>query len=169
MTKIYHYFVEGECEKKFINELKVPKTDLILPGKVEVLNVVCEKISRQRLMVLNPKTNIILVYDIDVENTEILDYNLELLREFKFKNIYHIQSIHNFEEELVYATSLKTIHEMYQTVSIDEFKSKFIHQNNLFSKLKKMNYDNSKMWSRVNDEKPFSKYSRKKDLTIIKK
>ena len=101
MTKIYHYFVEGECEKKFINELKVPKTDLILPGKVEVLNVVCEKISRQRLMVLNPKTNIILVYDIDVENTEILDYNLELLREFKFKNIYHIQSIHNFEEELV--------------------------------------------------------------------
>ena len=58
---------------------------------------------------------------------------------------------------------------MYQTVSIDEFKSKFIHQNNLFSKLKKMNYDNSKMWSRVNDEKPFSKYSRKKDLTIIKK
>lgn len=169
MTKIFHYFVEGECEEKLINELKVPKANLILPGKVEVLNVVNEKISKQRLMVLNPKTNIILIYDIDVGNTEILDYNIEMLRKYNFKNIYHIQSINNFEDELVYATSLKSINEMYNTVSIDEFKTKFIHQNDLFSKLKRIKYDNSKMWSRVNNKKPFKKYSHKEDLTIIKK
>lgn len=40
---------------------------MVIPGKVEVLNVVGDKISKQRLMVLNPKTNIILVYDVDVE------------------------------------------------------------------------------------------------------
>ena len=169
MSKLFHYFVEGECEKKLINELKVPKADLFLPGKVEVLNVVREKISKQRLMVLNPKTNIILIYDIDVENTEILSYNLEMLKKYNFKNVYQIQSINNFEDELVYATSLKKINEMYNTVSVDEFKTKFIHQNDLLSKLKKINYDNSKMWSRVNNKDPFNKYSCKEDLTIIKK
>ena len=87
MAKIFHYFVEGECEEKLINELKVPKADIILPGKVEVLNVVQDKISNQRLMVLNPKTNIILVYDIDVEQTEILKYNINLLKKHNFKNI----------------------------------------------------------------------------------
>ena len=169
MSKLFHYFVEGECEKKLINELKVPKADLFLSGKVEVLNVVREKISKQRLMVLTPKTNIILIYDIDVENTEILSYNLEMLKKYNFKNVYHIQSINNFEDELVYATSLKKINEMYNTVSVDEFKTKFIHQNDLLSKLKKINYDNSKMWSRVNNKDPFNKYSCKEDLTIIKK
>ncbi len=142
---------------------------MILPGKVEVLNVVQDKISNQRLMVLNPKTNIILVYDIDVEQTEILKYNINLLKKHNFKNIYHIQSINNFEDELVYATSLKRINDMYHTVSVDEFKTKFVHQNDLLSKLKRINYDNSKMWSRVNTKEPFGVYSKKEDLTIIKK
>ncbi len=167
MAKIYHYFVEGECEKKLIDEFKIPKVNLILPGKVDVLNVVYEKISNQRLMALNPKTNIILIYDIDVESTDILNYNIEMLKKY-FKNIYHIQSINNFEDELVYSTSLKKINDMYNTTSVDEFKTKFIHQNDLFSKLKKINYNNSKMWSRVNKKEPFNKYSRKVDLTIIK-
>ncbi len=169
MTKNFQYFVEGECEKKLINELKVPKNDLLLPGKVEVLNVVCEKISKQRLMVLKPNTNIILIYDVDVANTEILNYNIKMLKKYKFKNIYHIQSINNFEDELVYATSLKCINEMYNTVSTNEFKTRFIHQNNLISKLNSINYDNSKMWSRVNNKKPFNEYSHAEDLTIIKK
>ena len=169
MAKIYHYFVEGECEEKLINVLKVPKANMILPGKVEVLNVVKEKISNQRLMVLNPKTNIILVYDIDIEQTEILKYNINLLKKHNFKNIYHIQSINNFEDELVYATSLKRINDMYNTVSVEEFKTKFVHQNDLLSKLKRINYDNSKMWSRVNTKEPFGVYSKKEDLTIIKK
>ncbi len=169
MTKIFQYFVEGECEKKLINELKVPKTNLFLPGKVDVINVVNEKISRQRLMVLNPKTIIVLIYDIDVENTKILDYNIDMLRKYKFNNIYHIQSINNFEDELVYATSLKSINDMYNTSDVDEFKTKFMHQNNLLSKLKSINYDNSKMWSKINKKVPFNKYSRKEDLTIIKK
>lgn len=169
MAKIFHYFVEGECEEKLINELKVPKANMVIPGKVEVLNVVRDKISKQRLMVLNPKTNIILVYDIDVENTDILNYNIELLNKYDFKNIYHIQSINNFEDELVYATSLKRINDMYHTVSVEEFKTKFVHQNDLLSKLKRINYDNSKMWSRVNTKEPFGVHSKKEYLTIIKK
>lgn len=169
MSKIFHYFVEGECEEKLINELKVPKTDMILPGKVEVLNVVRDKISKQRLMVLSPKTNIILIYDIDVENTEILKYNINLLKKYNFKNIYHIQSINNFEDELVYSSSLKRINDMYNTICVEEFKTKFIHQNDLYSKLKKISYDNSKMWSRVNTKEPFNEYSKKEDLDIIKK
>ena len=58
---------------------------------------------------------------------------------------------------------------MYYTVSVEEFKTKFVHQNDLLSKLKRINYDNSKMWSRVNTKEPFGVYSKKEDLTIIKK
>lgn len=167
MTKYFQYFVEGECERKLINELK--GSNMILPGKVEVFNVLRDKISKQRLLVLKPKTNIILIYDIDVEKTEILKYNIDFLKKHNFKKIYHIQSLNNFEDELVFATSLKSINDMYHTASVDEFKTKFLHQNNLLAKLKNIHYTNCKMWSRVNKKEPFSVYSKEEDLNIIKK
>lgn len=168
MYKIFHYFVEGQCEEKFINELKQTNPGLITAGKITVLNVVREKITKQRLMALNQNTHIVLVYDIDVENTHVLDENIKVLKKHKFNNIYHIQSIRNFEEELVYSTSLKTIHKMYDTVGMDEFKYNFIHQTNLYSKLVSINFDIKKIWSRVNHSEPFDKYSNEDDLKIIK-
>ena len=76
MNRIYKYFVEGECEEKLINTLKQPPINLLLPGKVEVFNFITKKITRQRISVLEPKTTIILVYDIDVEQTDILEYKI---------------------------------------------------------------------------------------------
>ena len=101
MNRIYKYFVEGECEEKLINTLKQPPINLLLPGKVEVFNFITKKITRQRISVLEPKTTIILVYDIDVEQTDILEYNIKLLNKFGFKTIHHIQSIKKFEDEIV--------------------------------------------------------------------
>ena len=152
MAKIIHYFVEGKCEKKLI----------------DVLNVINERISKQRLLVIKPNTHIILVYDTDVENTTILDENIEFLRKHNFKNIYHIQSIKNFEDELVYSTSLRNINQMYNTAGKEEFKNKFIHQTALYSKLKKIDFDCKKIWSRTNNDKPFDKYFKGEDLKFIK-
>ena len=42
MSKIYHYYVEGECEQKLINELKKAGVQKLVSGKVEVLNVITE-------------------------------------------------------------------------------------------------------------------------------
>lgn len=169
MANKYFYFVEGECEQAFINELKKKKEPKIKPGKVKIFNVVNQLLSPREIRVIDKDYHIIFVYDIDVANIEILNKNINLLKKYNFKNVHHIQSINSFEDELVYSTSLTKINEMFNTKSVEEFKSKFIKQKNLYVKLKEINYDNNKMWSRVNKKLPFSKYSNQKDLNLIKK
>lgn len=50
---IYRYFVEGESEQILINALK---TDLgsIVPGKVDILNVIQKKINKNWLRTMKP-------------------------------------------------------------------------------------------------------------------
>ena len=91
MSKIYKYYVEGECEERLINVLKTPPLNCLLAGKVEVFNFITEKLTSQRIAVLNPETIVILVYDIDVDKTDILEENIKKLNSFGFKRIHHIQ------------------------------------------------------------------------------
>ncbi len=163
----YHYFVEGECEEKLINSYKLPPYSSFKPGKVEVFNFVLKRISNQRLLSLNKNTIIILVYDVDVLKTDILEENLKKLDDFGFK-VYHVQSIKNFEDEIVYSTDLKNINDMYHTQGREEFKSHFIHQDKLPIRLDKENFKIDKFWSRVNKNAPFEKYSSTEDLEFIK-
>ena len=168
MKKIYKYFVEGECEQKLINALKTPPSNYLVAGKVEVFNFTKERITPQRIAVLKRNTVIILVYDIDVKNTEILEENIKRLKTFGFKIIYHIQSINNFEDEIVYSTSIKNIDELYNTNNVSEFKSSFLHQGDILLKLSKNNFDPNKIWSRINTKRPFSKYSNIESIKIIR-
>ena len=163
----YHYFVEGECEEKLINSYKLPPYSSFKPGKVEVFNFVLKRISNQRLLSLNKNTIIILVYDADVLKTDILEENLKKLDDFGFK-VYHVQSIKNFEDEIVYSTDLKNINDMYHTQGREEFKSHFIHQDKLPIRLDKENFKIDKFWSRINKNAPFEKYSSTEDLEFIK-
>ena len=167
-NNIYHYFVEGECEEKLINTFKVPPHLYFQAGKVEVYNFISKKITNQRLMALKTNTKIILVYDIDVSDRTMLDENVKKLKEYGFE-IYHIQSIKNFEDEIIFSTSLKNINEMYGTDSIVEFKRKFISQSDLDKRLHKENFDIDKIWSRINKDKPFDKYSNQTSIDLIRK
>jgi len=169
MAKVYRYFVEGECEEKIIDALKVPSVNKILPGKVEVFNVINKRLTPARLAILPEDAVIILVYDIDVEKTDILEENLSLLRQQGFKNIHHIHSIKNFEDEIVFSTNLMNIHKMYNTSSKEEFKEKFMHQSDILSKLKRYKFDSNKLWSRVVKKGPFSKYAKEESIKLIKK
>lgn len=90
MSKLYHYYVEGECEKRLIDELKKVGCEQLVSGKVEVLNVINQNITDNRLLALNKKTIMILIYDIDVINTSILENNLLKLKKHGFLNIVHI-------------------------------------------------------------------------------
>ena len=164
----FHYFVEGECEEKLINSYKIPPYAYFKPGKVEVFNFIQKRISNQRLLSLNRNTIIILIYDIDVEKVGVFDDNLRKLKEFCFK-VYHIQSIRDFEDEIVYSTNLKDINDMYNTTNVEQFKNRFIHQDNLPSRLNKEKFQIEKIWSRVNKNTPFNKYSKEEDLEFIKK
>ena len=168
MSKIYHYYVEGECEQKLINELKKAGVQKLVSGKVEVLNVITEIISDIRLLALNKKTIIILVYDIDKPITEILERNIKKLKKYGFTNVVHIQSIKNFEDEIIFSTTIKKINDLFNTQGVSDFKNSFISHKNILNKLNTVNFDHEKIWSRVNYSAPFSKYSNSNDLNTIK-
>ena len=50
MAKIYHYFVEGECEEKFINDYKMNRHCLLTAGKVDVFNFIQNIFTKSRLI-----------------------------------------------------------------------------------------------------------------------
>lgn len=170
MSKIYHYFVEGKCEEKFINTFKVPKYGFILPGSVDVFNFINEEITDLRIMQLKPNANIVLVYDTDVENTHMLDKNIKKLNKYGFKRIYHVQSIKNFEDEIVYSSSIKNINSLFSTSSKNEFKRDFCKANNqsLFKKLNSIDFNFNNIWTRQ-DNGVFKNYSTKEGSKLIKK
>jgi len=164
-----HYYVEGKCEKVFLDEFKSGPGAYFKPGRVDVFNFVNKEIPSQRLIALGANTTLVLVYDVDVENSETLDFNIQKLKKAKFKKIIHIQSIRNFEDEIVRSTNITNINKVFNTQSVDEFKSFFVKHKDIKSKLLTFNLDLSLFWSVSNTNEPFAKYSKQKDLLFIRK
>lgn len=157
MAGIYRYYVEGECEKHFLDTYKSGVDPVFHPGKVEVFNVMTHIITQPRLINFSKNTTLVLVYDTDQSPTDIFERNLEQLKKNKnISKIIHVQSVKNFEEELVYSSDLNNINDMFSTKSVSEFKTRF-NGANITSKMKKINFDFLKIWSR-NPPKSFSKY-----------
>ena len=75
--KKYQYLVEGETEKKLINELK-KEGNLILSGTVNHFNIVEQRLSTARVSNIASNTVIILVFDTDKKKTDILKDNNNL-------------------------------------------------------------------------------------------
>ena len=75
MGKYYQYYVEGQDEEKIVQILKT-ELQLIEPGKVEKFNVVSEKFTKLRIMPLKMGTIVVLVFDTDVGNIDILKKNI---------------------------------------------------------------------------------------------
>ena len=75
----YHYFVEGEDDRKVVNTLK---TDLqwIKPGKVQVFNVIEEELTSLITRTLKPGTTVVLVFDTDTGKTNTLNKNIRFLQ-----------------------------------------------------------------------------------------
>ena len=63
-NNIYHYYVEGDDEKKVIDTLKT-SMQLIISGKVDVFNVIERKFTRNQIMRLKQGTIVVLVFDTD--------------------------------------------------------------------------------------------------------
>lgn len=110
------------------------------------------------MLSIKTNVNIVLVYDTDVIDDSKLIVNLEKSKKNGFKNIIHIQSIKNFEDELVFSSIIKNVHEMFNTQGIDEFKNKFIHCSNIIGKLVSVKFEKNNLWIRNAKSNPFSKY-----------
>ncbi len=141
------YYVEGECEEKIIRVLK-NSLRLIIPGKVQKLNVVESLFSTARLRTLNPKTMVVLVFDTDTGNIETLNRNLEILNSSSnVTEIVTIPQVRNFEEELQRSCNVKRASELLNSRSTKDFKSDFIQISNLEHKLMQHGFDIKLFWS----------------------
>lgn len=139
----------------------------MIAGKVEVFNVVRDKLTKMRIASLKRGTIIIFVYDVDVKKTTILEQNIKLLKSYGFTTIYHVQSLQNFEDEIVHSTSLKNINDCFSTESSDEFKARFLAHKDILTKLKEIGFNDAKLWSIVNRYPPFCVYASQSSLDFV--
>lgn len=144
------YYVEGETEKVFIEQIK---NKYVLSGKIDVLNILQNEIKNSRLMNIKPDTTIVLIFDTDVEEEGLLkklENNIKILRCSKrVKEIIIIPQVLNFEDELVYATNIKSIEKFIPKCTKKEFKGKFIKLGSgMVAMLEKQDFNADKLWSR---------------------
>lgn len=147
-SKAIQYYVEGEDERKLINVLKT-ELRVIMPGKVQKLNVVEEKIKKMHLRTLSYGTIVVLIFDTDTDtgNLNILDENIRTLKECStVSEIVLIPQVPNLEGELVRSCDIRKIEELLSSKSRKDFKSDLIHISNLNKKLREHQFDINLFW-----------------------
>lgn len=152
MNEIIQYYVEGECEKKL---LQVLKTDLqiIHPGKIQVFNVANKLIKKTRLITLKEGTVIVLVFDTDTVNLEILQKNIKTISKMpNVKDVITVLQVNNLEDELTRCCNIRSAGDLLGVKGNNDFKNRFIKTTNLASILKSYNFDIKKIWTK-NDPK----------------
>ena len=146
-TKYIQYYVEGPDDKKVIDTLKT-KMRLVKPGKVDVLNVVTERITDLRLRNLSPGTMVVLVFDVDAGSRDILNTNIEKLENCQaVTEVVTIPQVPKLEIELVRSCNIRQIKELLNSRSNDDFKRDVMRVTNLDTKLREHQFDIDHFWS----------------------
>lgn len=139
-----YYFVEGENEKTLVKTLK---NKYIIAGKIKIHNVINKKISNFILRDISHNSIIILIFDTDIKNDDILKENVKILNKCS-KEIIFIKQVYCLEDELVYSTDIKKIENLLNSKSKKDFKSDFNNCSNLLFKLENKNFKIDLLWSR---------------------
>ncbi len=143
------YYVEGECEQKLVKTLAAH--NLILPGQTDVLNPVQDQIKSTHLRKLPAKTTVVLIFDTDKNNMDILKANIQFLKKHQnIKKTIAIPQVTNLEKELIRCTDIHQIRQLLNCKTNSEFKNAFIEEKRLYEKLQSHHFDFEKLWS----EKP---------------
>ena len=143
----YHYFVEGEDDRKVVNTLK---TDLqwIKPGKVQVFNVIEEELTSLITRTLNPGTIVVLVFDTDTGKKNTLLKNIRFLqKDSNVKQVLCIMQVKNLEDEFLRSCAISQIKELTGSKSNSDYKRDLLRQSNLADKLKKHQFQFEKFWN----------------------
>lgn len=119
---IFQYYVEGDDEKRLIEVLKTDMR-LIIPDKVQILNVVQERLTDLKLRTLQDGTTLVFVFDTDVGVPTILNENIiKAKKSSNIKDVYCVPQVKNIEDELIRAMGLKNIEELLNSKSKKDFK-----------------------------------------------
>lgn len=143
----YHYFVEGEDDRKVVNTLK---TDLqwIKPGKVQVFNVIEEELTSLITRTLKPGTIVVLVFDTDTGKKNTLLKNIRFLqKDSNVKQVLCIMQVKNLEDEFLRSCAISQIKELTGSKSNSDYKRDLLRQSNLADKLKKHQFRFEKFWN----------------------
>ena len=130
----YHYFVEGEDDRKVVNTLK---TDLqwIKPGKVQVFNVIEEELTSLITRTLKPGTIVVLVFDTDTGKKNTLLKNIRFLqKDSNVKQVLCIMQVKNLEDEFLRSCAISQIKELTGSKSNSDYKRDLLRQSNLAGK-----------------------------------
>ena len=130
MSKIL-YLVEGQCERNLLKSFMDSKTNSFKCGKVEVLNFNNQLISKSYALSLSPDTIVVIVIDTDINSTETLERNLEMLSRhsrIKESNINIVMSVPTLENEIIDSCDkLKNIDDLFNTSGLKNFKKQILH------------------------------------------
>ncbi len=146
-SKYVQYYVEGEDEEKIVNVLK-SELKVIRAGKVQKFNVVESELSNARLMMLKPSTMVVLVFDTDTGNSDILNSNINKLRECSaVAEVVTVPQVLNLEDELVRSCNIKNINQLLNSKSKKDYKRDLISASNLASKLFEHKFSIERFWN----------------------
>lgn len=155
------YFVEGECEEALLRAFMSDTRHSFKLGKINVLNLNNESITKSFALSLSPKAELVIIIDTDVSSSNLLENNIKTIIRYsslKKEQIHVVMSVETLEDEIVFASSkLNRINQLFDTLSISEFKKKFITRRDLQKKLEEVGFDIKKIWIRKANS-PFDKF-----------
>lgn len=141
------YYVEGDDEVKLLNTLK-SELFAIEPGKIEKFNVIQQRITKGRLISIPEDTIVVLVFDTDTGNIDILNENIRALESCQaVSKVITIPQVRNLEDELVRSCNIRYIRELLNSSSDSDFKSDIRKITNLKSKLTEHEFDINCFWN----------------------
>lgn len=143
------YYVEGECEERFLAAMKLQPAKLV-PGRVRVFNVVQNLIPKSQLLEIQRGSIIVLVFDTDVMKTDYLQKNMGRLKKYCRKvRIVFLPQVLDFEDELVRNTDVREVRELTKSSTNKEFKRDFCRMTAQTCRqtLDHHHLDMNRMWS----------------------
>lgn len=141
------YFVEGQCEEVLLNALK-ERPAKIIPGRVKVFNVIKNELSRSQLLMIQPGTTVVLVFDTDVTITDKLQRNIRLIDQYCVRTkLVFLPQVLNLEDELVRCTDVRSPAELTHSKSAKDFKRDFCALKNARDVLNRHQLDVLRLWA----------------------
>lgn len=99
-------------------------------------------------MALKRGTAVVLVFDTDTVNSNILDKNIDFLKKQKNINkVICITQIENLDDELKRSCKIKQIKELTGSKSNSDFKNNMLKQNNFKKKLDDKCFNFEEFWN----------------------
>lgn len=156
----YLYYAEGEDDEAIIKALK---NKYIISGKTLPFNVIEKKISHMKTRSIKEDTIIVLVFDVDTNNIDILSENITILKDCKnVKDIIIVPQVENLEDELIRSTNIKQPKEITNSKSNSDFKRDLLRATNVLNLLENKKFDINKFWSK-NPTNNFKKFQNMAD------